>query len=148
MTQVETPAAPARRAPESTSFVVLCRDTVNGPAIRAAHTRDHLAYIETVMGELNVAGPLFDDTGKQVIGSLYCLHTRSLSRAREGGRAPLYPARRRLLPMPFRKRDLSNIDHVGGGSHNAAPRPLPTTLAHAPAVQLPPHGRPVIAPCD
>ena len=83
MTQVETPAAPARRAPESTSFVVLCRDTVNGPAIRAAHTRDHLAYIETVMGELNVAGPLFDDTGKQVIGSMYCLHTPSLSRARE-----------------------------------------------------------------
>ena len=83
MTHAEAPAAPARRAPESTSFVVLCRDTVNGPAIRAAHTRDHLAYIETVMGEQNVAGPLFDDTGKKVIGSMYCLHTPSLLRARE-----------------------------------------------------------------
>jgi uncharacterized protein YciI len=83
MTQVEPAAAPARRAPEVTSFVVLCRDTPNGPQLRAAHTREHLSYIETVMGELNVAGPLFDDTGKQVIGSMYCLHTPSLIRARE-----------------------------------------------------------------
>ncbi|MBU6379310.1 MAG: hypothetical protein KJS95_12360 [Gammaproteobacteria bacterium] len=68
---------------EKTAFVVICRDGPNGAAMRAAHTAEHLAYIETVMDELNVAGPLFDNGGDTPVGSLYCLHTRSLARARE-----------------------------------------------------------------
>ena len=41
-----------------TAFVVICRDGPNGAVVRAVHTAEHLAYIETVMDELNVAGPL------------------------------------------------------------------------------------------
>ena len=73
----------ARQPYESTSSVVVCRDGPKGAAARAAATQAHLAYIETVLGDLHVAGPLFDDSGKKTIGSLYLLHTRSLLRARE-----------------------------------------------------------------
>jgi uncharacterized protein YciI len=68
---------------EKPAFVVICRDGAQGPAVRAAYTDDHLAYIETVMDELNIAGPLYDEGGTQPVGSLYCLHTSSLLRARE-----------------------------------------------------------------
>jgi uncharacterized protein YciI len=73
----------SRQPYESTAYVVVCRDGPNGAAARASATQAHLAYIETVLGELNVAGPLFDDSGKRTVGSLYLLHTRSLARARE-----------------------------------------------------------------
>lgn len=63
--------------------MVVCKDGPKGPIVRATRTQDHLAYIETVMGELNVAGPLYDDEGVNMIGSLYCLRTKSLQRARE-----------------------------------------------------------------
>jgi len=68
---------------ESTSYVVVCRDGPNGAVARAANTQAHLSYIETVLGDLNVAGPLFDEAGQGTVGSLYLLHTRSLARARE-----------------------------------------------------------------
>jgi uncharacterized protein YciI len=73
----------SRRPYEGTAYVVVCRDGPGGAAARAAATQAHLAYIETVLGDLNVAGPLFDETGKHTVGSLYMLHTRSLVRARE-----------------------------------------------------------------
>jgi len=80
-----------------TAFVVVCRDGPNGTWVRATYTPQHMAYIETVMDELNVAGPLYDNgvesshedgaiaegAGEGPVGSLYCLHTKSLQRARE-----------------------------------------------------------------
>jgi hypothetical protein len=70
---------------EKTAFVVVCRDGPNGTVVRATYTPQHMAYIETVMNELNVAGPLYDngDAAGGPVGSLYCLHTKSLQRARE-----------------------------------------------------------------
>jgi uncharacterized protein YciI len=68
---------------EKTAYVVVCRDGPNGSVVRAAQNAAHLAYIETVMDELNVAGPLYDEGREQPVGSLYCLHTSSLARARE-----------------------------------------------------------------
>jgi len=66
-----------------TAYVVVCRDGPDGASLRAAHTAEHMRYIETVMDELNVAGPLYDESREQPIGSLYCLHTQSLQRAQE-----------------------------------------------------------------
>jgi uncharacterized protein YciI len=68
---------------ERTAYVVVCRDGPNGATVRAEYTPDHRAYIVTVMDELNVAGPLYDDGGQRPVGSLYCLATKSLARARE-----------------------------------------------------------------
>ncbi|MFZ9667755.1 MAG: YciI family protein [Steroidobacteraceae bacterium] len=66
---------------EKTAFVVICRDGPMGAWVRSTYTPEHLTYIETVMDELNVAGPLYDNGGAPV-GSLYCLQTKSLERAR------------------------------------------------------------------
>jgi uncharacterized protein YciI len=68
---------------EKTAYIVLCRDGASGAVVRAAQTAAHMAYIETVMDELNVAGPLYDESRDQPVGSMYCLHTRSLERAKE-----------------------------------------------------------------
>lgn len=66
-----------------TGYVVICRDGPKGPAARAAATAAHLAYVETILGDLNIAGPLYDDSGTRMIGSMYSLRTKSLARARE-----------------------------------------------------------------
>lgn len=77
-----TPPRSSRQSYEATAYVVVCRDGPNGASARAAQTQAHLAYIETVLGDLNVAGPLFDASGQNTVGSLYSLHTRSLAQAR------------------------------------------------------------------
>jgi AhpD family alkylhydroperoxidase len=82
-TLTETRPDMSSRAFEKTAYVVVCRDGPQGDAVRAAYTPQHMQYIETVLGDLNVAGPLYDDAAQKPIGSLYCLHTSSLARARE-----------------------------------------------------------------
>ena len=67
----------------NTGVVVVCRDGPQGPQARAAATQAHLAYIDTVIGEINVAGPLYDEAGVNMVGSLYSLRTQSLARARQ-----------------------------------------------------------------
>lgn len=67
----------------NTGVVVICRDGPQGPQARAAATPAHLAYIDTVIAEINVAGPLYDEAGINMVGSLYILRTQSLARARE-----------------------------------------------------------------
>ncbi|MCS6946356.1 MAG: YciI family protein [Steroidobacteraceae bacterium] len=66
-----------------TAFIVLCRDGANGAALRAQATAAHLAYIETVLPELNVAGPLYDESGTRTVGSVFCVRSKHLSRVRE-----------------------------------------------------------------
>lgn len=64
------------------AYVAICKDGPNGSARRAAASRDHFKYIESVLGELNLAGPLYAPDSKTMIGSLYCLQTASLDKAR------------------------------------------------------------------
>jgi uncharacterized protein YciI len=78
----ETNTAVQERFP-GTGFVVLCFDGPNAPGLRAAATAAHLSYIDTVLDEINVAGPLYDETGLLSYGSLYVLRTTSARRARE-----------------------------------------------------------------
>jgi uncharacterized protein len=66
-----------------TAYMVVCRDGPHGEELRAAHAREHLAYVETVLGELNVAGPLYDEGGIKPVGSIFCVGTKSLARARQ-----------------------------------------------------------------
>jgi hypothetical protein len=67
----------------NTATMVVCRDGAHGASLRAAATAAHLAYVETVLPELNVAGPLYDETGLRTVGSIFCLRTTSLTRARQ-----------------------------------------------------------------
>lgn len=76
-------AVPVHEKYPGTGFVILCLDGPNGEQARAVATADHLKYIETVMHEVNVAGPLYDPAGMRVIGSLYILATTNEARAHE-----------------------------------------------------------------
>ncbi len=67
----------------NTAYMVICRDGPQGELLRAAATADHLAYVETVLGDLNVAGPMYDTEGLRTVGSVFCLRTTSLERARQ-----------------------------------------------------------------
>ena len=41
-------------------FLVICTDAPDGEEKRALHLRDHLAYIETILEHIAVAGPLVE----------------------------------------------------------------------------------------
>ena len=65
-----------------TGYVVLCYDAPGSAVKREAASREHLAYIETILAEINVAGPLYDESGTRTVGSMFCYRTKSLERAR------------------------------------------------------------------
>jgi uncharacterized protein len=67
----------------NTAYMVVCRDGPQGEQRRAAATAAHLAYIETVLEDINVAGPLYDGDGQHTVGSIFCLRTKDLARARQ-----------------------------------------------------------------
>ena len=67
----------------NTACMVVCRDGPEGEQRRAAASAAHLAYIETVLDEINVAGPLYDAAGLRTVGSIFCYRTKDLARARE-----------------------------------------------------------------
>jgi uncharacterized protein len=67
----------------NTACMVVCRDGPQGEQRRATASAAHLAYIETVLDEINIAGPLYDRDGLHTVGSIFCLRTTDLARARE-----------------------------------------------------------------
>ncbi|MBK6598748.1 MAG: YciI family protein [Proteobacteria bacterium] len=77
------PVGPIQERAPGTGIVVLCFDGANGERARAAATVDHLKYVEAILHEINVAGPLFDPSGMQTIGSLYVLQTTDETEARQ-----------------------------------------------------------------
>ena len=66
-----------------TGIVVLCFDGPGAAGLRATAAAAHLNYIETVLDEINLAGPLYDETGLLGRGSLYVLKTADEQRARQ-----------------------------------------------------------------
>lgn len=64
-------------------YAVICRDVPGSAVKRAAATPAHFTYIEGILDEILVAGPLFDDEGRRVIGSILILRTQSAGRATE-----------------------------------------------------------------
>ncbi len=77
----EAVAAVQSRFP-GTGIAVRCIDGPDAPRIRAAAMQAHLQYIDTVLADINLAGPLYDASGKVGQGSLYVLKTTDLDRAR------------------------------------------------------------------
>ena len=64
------------------TFMVFCEDGENGPALRAAHLQEHLAYVETIMERIRVAGPLREDESEEVSASCLIYSAESLDEAR------------------------------------------------------------------
>ena len=63
-----------------TLFAFLCRDGANGTSLREKLLSDHLAYIETVIEKIAVAGPLKEDG--DTVGSLLIIKAETEAEAR------------------------------------------------------------------
>jgi hypothetical protein len=70
-------------ASRGTGFVALCYDSDSGERLRKEAMQAHMTHIEAVLGELSLAGPLYDESGTRAVGSLFVLRTGSYARARE-----------------------------------------------------------------
>jgi uncharacterized protein YciI len=54
-------------------FVLYCVDKTGHQQLRAATRAAHLEYLKGYSGQIIMAGPLLDDAGKEMIGSLFIL---------------------------------------------------------------------------
>lgn len=73
-------------ADQSNRFVtVICTDRPGPDAgvARQEHLPAHLAYVEGIIDQFLVAGPLYDDDGVTIIGSLYIFKTDDVAVARQ-----------------------------------------------------------------
>ena len=64
-------------------FVVIFEDSAPMPAIRAAHERAHLAYLESHRSEIPMAGGLRNEHGGAYVGGLWVFEVESKARAVE-----------------------------------------------------------------
>ena len=53
------------------AWLVLCRDVADAGALRRRHLERHLAYIESMMDRIAVAGPLAETVGGDFEGSVF-----------------------------------------------------------------------------
>ena len=63
------------------AWLVLCRDAPDSGALRRRHLQRHLAYIESVMDRIAVAGPLAERTDGDFSGSCFIYLTDDRSAA-------------------------------------------------------------------
>jgi len=52
-------------------FAIYCLDKTGHQQLRAANRPAHLDYLKGFMGQIVTAGPLLDDAGEGMIGSLF-----------------------------------------------------------------------------
>jgi uncharacterized protein len=79
---VTTQARSVHERYDGTCIVVICKDRPDGADRRRAVMTEHLAYIDTILDRIELVGPLFDEHGRAVVGSLYCLRTTDPGEAR------------------------------------------------------------------
>lgn len=65
------------------SYLAFCEDNPGSGALREQHLQEHLAYVETVMDRIRVAGPLREDAASEVDGSCFIYTGGSLDEARD-----------------------------------------------------------------
>jgi len=63
-------------------FIIICRDGPEAPALRQQHLQEHLAFVESNIERIMVAGPLADAEGN-FTGSVYVVATASAAAAEE-----------------------------------------------------------------
>lgn len=65
------------------AIIALCRDHAGAAQLRRDVLSAHLAYIETVMDRVAVAGPLRSEAGGPTTGSCFIYDTDDLAEARQ-----------------------------------------------------------------
>jgi uncharacterized protein len=64
-------------------YALICIDKPGASALRAEVRPRHLAYIESRVSEVKVAGPFVSEDGKTMLGSLIVVEAADLDAARE-----------------------------------------------------------------
>jgi len=72
----------ARNPFAPTTVAVLCHDGPDALPKRKAAAQAHLRWIESMLGHIALAGPMYSDDGSQMTGSLYIFRTTSREQAR------------------------------------------------------------------
>jgi len=72
----------AGRRLQPANVVAVCHDGPDSAAARQASTPDHLRWVESMLEQLALAGPLYTDDGARMVGSLYVFRTASSTQAR------------------------------------------------------------------
>ena len=57
------------------AWLVICRDIADSEALRRQHLQSHLAYVETIMDQVAVAGPLASQPQGALTGSCFIYRT-------------------------------------------------------------------------
>ena len=57
------------------AWLVICCDIADSEALRQQHLQRHLAYVDTIMDQVAVAGPLAAQPGGAHVGSCFIYHT-------------------------------------------------------------------------
>lgn len=63
-------------------YVMICEDRPDSLELRMATRSAHLAFIDTVLEQVRLAGPLLSDDGERMLGSLFIIEADSLEAAR------------------------------------------------------------------
>jgi uncharacterized protein YciI len=64
-------------------YVMICEDKPDSQELRMATRAAHLAFIDTLLAQVRLAGPLLSDDGSRMIGSLFLVEAESLDAARD-----------------------------------------------------------------
>ncbi|MFT7289515.1 MAG: hypothetical protein ACI87W_003652 [Halieaceae bacterium] len=65
------------------SYMAFCEDNPGSGPLREAHRVEHLAYIESILDSIQVAGPLWENEGENVDASTIIYRTDSLDDAKQ-----------------------------------------------------------------
>ena len=63
-------------------YVMICEDRPDSLELRMATRSAHLAFIDTVLEQVRLAGPMLSDDGERMLGSLFIIEADSLEAAR------------------------------------------------------------------
>ncbi len=63
------------------TFVAFCEDHVDAPALRSQYLGPHLSYVESIMEQIQVAGPLRENGNADIGASCFIYHSEDLEGA-------------------------------------------------------------------
>jgi hypothetical protein len=64
-------------------YVMICEDKPDSQELRMATRTAHLAFIDTVVDQVRLAGPMLSDDGARMLGSMFVVEAESLEAARD-----------------------------------------------------------------
>lgn len=67
---------------DTTGVLVFARDVADSAARRAQANAEHMAYIDTIVDRILIAGPKYDAEGLRIVGSVYVLAVNNEDEAR------------------------------------------------------------------